>query len=148
STVATQRDLNANGSLRDEIVMTLSADGLSKATQVDVSGDGTFDVTTTDVTILNSDGSSTRTVIDRNADGSLRAHITPLRGADGISRTIAADATGNGEVDHAETVAVQANGSIVDTVTNTNADGSLRNRTVATTSASGLSTTTQWDTTG
>jgi hypothetical protein len=39
----------------------------------DSDGDGTFEVTTTDVTIVNGDGSRTETIIARNADASLRS---------------------------------------------------------------------------
>jgi len=51
SSVTTQTDLNGDKSLRDETVTTLSADGLSKTTQYDNAGSGTFDLATTDVTV-------------------------------------------------------------------------------------------------
>jgi hypothetical protein len=117
SSVTTQQDFNADGSLRDEMVTTLSADGLSKTTQTDVTGNGTFDLTAADVTVINADGSQIETVTNTNADGSLRNQITTLRGADGRSRTISADTTGNGAIDHVEMIAVAAGGSSVDTVT-------------------------------
>ena len=43
-------------------VVTTSATGLSRTTQWDVNGDGVFDATRTDVTVLNADGSRTETV--------------------------------------------------------------------------------------
>src|SRR5262249_8696820 len=46
----------------DRAVTTTSANGLSKTTQYDRTGSGTFGETKTDVTVLNTDGSSTETI--------------------------------------------------------------------------------------
>jgi len=91
----------------------------------DLDGSGTFDNTTSDVTVANADGSKTETVIDRNADGSLRDQTTTLRGADGRSRNVQAATNGDGIIDHPETIAIAADGSSVETVSDLNANGSL-----------------------
>ncbi|WP_316172279.1 FG-GAP-like repeat-containing protein [Bradyrhizobium sp. SZCCHNRI3037] len=148
STVSTQKELNGNGSLRDEVVTMQSADGLSKTIQSDVDGNGSFDSTATDVTVVHSDYSRTETVIVRNTDGSLRSEAVTTRSQDGKTRTIQADSNGDGAWDAVETVAPNANGASVDTASLYNHDGSLRSRTVTTTSADGLSVTTQADADG
>src|SRR5262249_30089688 len=71
STTTTSTDLNGNGSVRDKTVVTVSPNGLSTATQQDITGDGVFDRTQTDVTVLNPDGSATETVRDLSANGTL-----------------------------------------------------------------------------
>src|SRR5262249_40489484 len=95
SVTTTQKDTSNNNLLRDETVTTLSADGLSKTTQIDHAGSGTFDVTQTDVTVKNADGSKTQTITDKNNNGSLRDQTVIVRGADGRSRTIQPDAVGD-----------------------------------------------------
>src|SRR5262249_38806602 len=122
--------------------------GLSRTVQSDLDGNGTIDLTTSDVTVINADGSRTETVTDRNGDGSLLDQSTTIYGADGRSRTVPADSNGDGVIDHLETIVVAADDSSVDTVTDTNANGSLRDKTVTTASADGLSRTIQQDSTG
>lgn len=72
STVSTGTETNADNSVRDKVVTSISADGLSTTTQVDRNGDSTFDITTTDVKVLNADGSLTETIQDVNANNALR----------------------------------------------------------------------------
>src|SRR5262249_47329942 len=71
SSVATETQINANGSLRDKIVTTTSADGLTKTTQMDHTGAGTFDLTRTDAVVLNADGSKTETASEKSGNGTL-----------------------------------------------------------------------------
>jgi Ca2+-binding RTX toxin-like protein len=98
--------------------------------------------------VLNADGSKTETVTDLSANGTLVDKTVTTTSADGRSRTVQADSTGAGRFDHVETSIVDSQGSTVDTVTDYNADGSVKDRAVTTTSANGLSVTTQRDTTG
>ncbi|MGJ4907506.1 FG-GAP-like repeat-containing protein [Bradyrhizobium sp. HKCCYLS2033] len=148
STVSTQRESNGNGSLRDQVLTTQSADGLSKVTQTDADGNGVFEKTTTDVTVVNSDGSRTETVTSRSADSSLRAKTVTTRSQDSKTFTAQADTNGDGAWDAIETVALNASGASVDTASLYNHDGSLRSRTVTTTSADGRSVTTLADVDG
>src|SRR5262249_38953459 len=148
SSVTTQQDKNGDLSPRDQTVTTLSADGLSRTTQHDADGNGTFELTTTDVTAHNADGSVTQTVTDRSADSIVRGQTVTLRCADGVSRTIQVDANGDGHLDQVETIALQANGSVVDTVSDLAPNGTLKDRTIATTSADGRTRTSQLDVDG
>ena len=148
SSTVTATETNANGTLRDKTVVTTSANGMSKTTQMDHTGAGTFDLTHTDAVVLNADGSKTETVTDTNNNGSLRDKTVTTTSAD--RRTISAqtDPNGDGHILFTQTVVTNLDGSVVTTTSDLNADGSLRDKTVATTSATGLSTTTQMDTTG
>ncbi|MGJ4950075.1 hypothetical protein [Bradyrhizobium sp. HKCCYLS20291] len=148
STLSTQRESNGDGSLRDQVLTTQSADGLSKVTQTDADGNGVFEKTTTDVTVVNGDGSRTEIVTSRNADGSLRAKTVTTRSQDSKTFTAQADTNGDGAWDAIETVALNASGASVDTVSLYNHDDSLRSRTVTTTSADGRSVTTLADVDG
>ena len=141
---------NANASVRSQVVSTTSATGLASTIKVDVNGDGVFDLTTVSNTVLNSDGSRTETVQDKNANGSLREQVVTATSANGLSTTIQSDLDGNGTVDRvlSDVVALNANGSYTETVTERNGDGSLRAQTITTTSADGRSTTVTRDTDG
>lgn len=140
--VIDQTDTNADGSLRDEIVTTISTNGLSTTTQTDSDGINGFDTTTVDATVINSDQSRTETVTVTSDAGSLSSKVVTLRGADGQSRNVQTDSNGDGHLDQTETIAATSGGSSIDTLSDLNADGSLRDKTVTTTSADGLSVTT------
>ncbi len=151
----TQTNYNSDGSLRGRTHTWLSADNLSKTSWIDVNGDGYWERVTTDVTVVAPDGTRTETTTDLNADGSVRARTIVVKGADGRSRTIQFDQNGDGVFDTVETIVVAANGSSVDTISNYTPRNVLIDRTVATTSADGLTRITQvdadangsWDTT-
>lgn len=145
TSTSTETTTNNDGSLRSKTVTTLSADGLSRTTQADVTGDGLFDATTSDVTVINADGSRTQTVSTTNRDGSLNNKSITVKGADGISRTVQSDVTGDGGWDRVETIAVDGTGATIDTVSLFNTNGSLKKKDVTTTSANGLTVTTQTD---
>ena len=131
-----------DGVLIDETATTTSADGLSKTTEADVNGDGTFDLTTTDATVLNVDGSRTETVTKMGSAGLIAQSVTTTS-ANGLSKTTEVDVNGDGTFDltTTDTTVLNADGSRVDTDTQTNQDGSTRNSTVTTTSADGMSVT-------
>ncbi|WP_400771523.1 beta strand repeat-containing protein [Methylosinus sporium] len=141
----TTLDINANGSWRDKTVVTVRADGLLTTTWVDVDGDGLFDSTNTDVTVLNSDGSRTHAVSTYNRNASLRDRTVTTQSSDLNSTYISHDVNGDGIIDGTETLIIQSDGSRVDTISYLNSDGSVKNQRVTTTSADGLSTTTSFN---
>src|SRR5262249_16434449 len=120
-------------------VATTSASGLSTTIQRDSTGAGTFNKTQTDVTVLNADGSRTETITDSNSDGSLRDRTVVTTSANGLStithRDVAGTATFNATRTHVSVL--NADGSVTETVTDTNGNGTLRDKTVTTTSADG-----------
>lgn len=144
STTVVQTDFNADTSLRGRTQTWLSPDNLSKTTWVDANGDGGWDVTTTDVTVVNGDGSRTETTTDYNADGSKRDQTIVVKGADGRSRTIEIDRNGDGGFDSVETIVISG-GASVDTTSDYAVNGALINRSIVSTSADGLTTTRQID---
>ncbi|MGJ0451650.1 MAG: beta strand repeat-containing protein [Methylocystis sp.] len=141
----TTTDRNNNNSLRDQTKTLLSADNLSKTTYIDVNGDGFFERTSTDVTVVAANGDRTQTTTLLNADGTKRAQTIVVKGADGRSRTIQSDTNGDNVFDSVETIAIAANGSSVDTISTYSPRNSLIDKTVVTTSADGLTRTSQFD---
>ena len=94
------KDLNPDGSLRDETVTTPGNGGLTSTVQQDTTGDGTFDLTTVTATAVDpTSGARTTVVTDTNADGSERDRTTTVASADGLSRTVTSDLDGNGTAD-------------------------------------------------
>ena len=138
SSTVTDTNLASNGTVIDSTTTTTSADGLIVTTQTNVGGDP---ITQTDTTVINPDGSQTETVAVKSADGVLESQTVTTTSADQKTKTIASDLNGDGVVDQLETLAEQPDGSVIDTVTTYNPDGSQNSQTVTTTSANGLSTT-------
>ena len=136
STVDTVSNLGTSGQLLNRTVTTTSANGLSKTVQTDVNGDGSIDLTTTDVTVLNGDGSRTQTVTNRNASGEISETVTTTS-ANGLSTMVQTDQNGDGVFDltTSDVKTINADGSTTETVTDTNADGSQRDKSVTTVSA-------------
>ena len=148
SSTVTEVSRSANGTLLNRLITTTSANGLSRTMQADTNGDGTFEVTTTDVTVVNGDGSRVQTVTERFADGTLKAKSVATISADRKTTTILVDANGDGANERQETFVTQANGTSVQTVSRFNPNGSLLDKVVTTTSDDGLSTTAQFDENG
>ena len=136
---------NGDTSLRSTITVAQSADSLSKTTAVDVNGDAMVDSTTTDVMVVNGDGSRDQTVSTFNTDSSPRSRTITHIDADRIGKTVTIDQDGNGTTDFSQVVTVDGGGIRTETVSNFTTQGALINRTVSTTSADGLSTTTTYD---
>src|SRR5262249_35697936 len=118
SRTETVTDQNADGSLRDKMVTTTNATGLSQTIQVDSNGDGTFDRTVTDVTVLNADGSRTETVTTVSANGAIISKTVTTMNAYGVPTNTQVDVNGDGVFDRVRTdVAIlNADGSLTQTV--------------------------------
>src|SRR5262249_24893552 len=77
-------DLTGSNNVKaDEYAVTITGNGLSKLKQWDTNGDGTFDQTSTDNTVINSDGSRTETVTAFK--GTLLSKSVVTTSADGLS---------------------------------------------------------------
>ncbi|MAM09614.1 MAG: hypothetical protein CML23_03960 [Rhizobiaceae bacterium] len=151
-TVSTQTVTNRDGSLRSSEVHTLSEDGKTRETKLDSDGDGDFDVTETDVTVTLADGSRQQTVTTRNVDGSIAAMTRETLGADLVTFEMVSDLDRDGlletdEVLHRVTVD-GATGERTETVWTRADDGSVLSRSVAVTSADGLSSVRSTDADG
>ncbi|AQZ53821.1 Hemolysin, plasmid (plasmid) [Martelella mediterranea DSM 17316] len=151
-TVTTKTVTNQDGSLRSSETSTLSADGKTRETKRDSDGDGDFDVTETDVTVTLADGARQQTVTTLNDDGSIAAMTRETLGADMVTYEMRADLDRDGVLDDGEVmhlVTVDAvTGERSETVWTRADDGSVVSRTVAVTSADGLSSTRSTDADG
>jgi hypothetical protein len=98
----------------------------------------------------NADGSTTIDVKARNPDGSLASETVTTTIADGLSRTLQFDHTGNGLIDQTQTdvTVVHGDGSRTEAISDFDAAGALIDRTVTTTSAGGATVSIARDTDG
>ena len=128
-------------------VVTTAANGLSSTTTV-YNGTGTVLDTRTDTKAINAGGSTSETVADYSTNGALIDQTVTTVSSDGKTTTIASDNNGAGINNQVETLAEQANGSIVNTVGDYSSTGALIAQTVKTTASNGLSWTLTQDETG
>ncbi|MGL4091161.1 beta strand repeat-containing protein [Agrobacterium cavarae] len=146
STTTTQTDTNSDSSLRDEVVTTLSANGLTTTTKSDSDGDGAFETVTTKTLAHNSDGSGSVTKITNNANGTERNETLSSWSADGKTRTSQVDADGDGHFDQVDSSVVGSDGSLTETTSNYTPNGAtLISKQVAKTSADAKTKTVQID---
>jgi hypothetical protein len=154
TTSATLSNLNADGSLINQVVTATSANGLSRTTQLDSTGAvsggaAVFDHTTTDVTTT-SGGTSTETVTDYGATTSNLIDVTKTTvSANGLTRTVSRDFTGAGGIADGswdkisvDQTVVNADGSLTETVTMSDGASHLLNQTIQATSADRRTVTT------
>ncbi|MGX7872786.1 beta strand repeat-containing protein [Mesorhizobium sp. ORM6] len=144
STSTTTKQLAANGATINQIAVTTSADGLTKSTKTDHAGSGSFDLITTDATVVNTDGSRVETVTDTGNNGTLLDKTVTTTSADSHSKTVQIDHSGSGTFDTVETTAIviNSNNSVTTTVSTYNGAGTtLISQVVTTTSADGLTKT-------
>ncbi|MET3896087.1 Ca2+-binding RTX toxin-like protein [Devosia sp. UYZn731] len=147
STTTTSSHNNGNASLRDQMVTDLSADGFSKTTRVDMDGNGTHDLTTSDVRTVTA-GVTTDTTTETYSNGTRHSQTVETWTADFKTRSTSIDSDGDGTFDHIETVATFG-GNSVDTASVYSGNGvTLLSKAVTTTSANGLVRTSQMDTNG
>ncbi|MCW1754959.1 Hint domain-containing protein [Rhizobium acaciae] len=150
STVQTFSDFSANV-LKNSKKVTASADGLTQAVEYDSGGNGTIDKKTTSTTALNANGSKTTTVKDFVGSVTKSITATDVSG-DGLTTTTKWDTTGTGggttfNKSRTDVILLNADGSKTQTISNLTGT-TLTSRTLVTTSATGLSVTTQIDPTG
>ncbi len=139
---------NTDGSEAFENVVTVSANGLTKTTKYDDTGNGVFDRTQTDNTVINADGSSTETITDFNTDGSQKDATAVTRSADTKTVTTLLDQNGDGIWDQSEIFVSNADGSTSTTTKQLAANGAMIHQIAVTTSANGLTKTTNADRAG
>lgn len=134
------------GNLIDRSAATVNATGLVKTEAHDLDGDGAWDVTINDTTVLATNGSRTET-ITTNAGTALRTKTATQTSANGLTTTIWSDIDGNGvwNTTTTDVVLLNADGSHKETVTDTNENNSKRDQTITVTSDDGLSISTTID---
>ena len=137
-----------SGSLLQKQVVTKAANGLSAQAQFDTNGDGAFDRVHTKT--INGDRSVTDTWVNMNPNGSLDDKVVTTTGANGLSKTVQVDSTGDGasEIVTATIVTENADGNRTSVISKTNGAGSLLSRTTTTTSDDGLTSSSAIDSNG
>ncbi|WP_026620379.1 hypothetical protein M728_004036 (plasmid) [Ensifer sp. WSM1721] len=150
STSTTVEELSASGAVLKRVVINAAADGLMKTMNTDSTGAGTFDLVRTEVTVVAPDGGRTKTITTAGADRTVLSRTVETISANGRAQSIDIDHTGNGRFDErrAVTTEVAADGAVTTTAYVRNEDGSLRTKTVTTSSANGLEQTVATDLTG
>ncbi len=139
---------NGDGTLRGKDLTTSSANGRSKTTSIDVTGDGVYDLVESDISVVAADGSVTQTVQRTSANGTLLSKVVTTRSADGKTITEKADTNGDGFNDIVTSISTFSNGYRNNSASVLNADGSLISKLTVLTAADGLSKTTSIDADG
>ena len=152
SLTKTLSDLTSTGTVSHSKAVTTSADGLSQTVSYDTDGNGITDKSVVDRTVLNTDGSKSTTERVSTLNGStlVQSAVTETdTSADGLTVTTKWDQTGSGTFTKSRTDAtvLNADGSRTETVSYF-AGATLTSRYLTTTSANGLSITSQPDPTG
>lgn len=150
STTTTVSENSVNGTLLRKVVTTASADGLTKIVQRDSTGTGTYDLTTTESTVVAGDGTRTKTVAETSSGGTLIDRELTVTGADGRTRTVSHDLDGDGIYETRDVTAITngAGSSTVTAVSRYSSTNVLIGKAAATISADGLSKTISTDSNG
>ncbi len=144
STRTTIQQLSRNGSVLKTVVSTAAADGVSKSTSTDVTGDGVADVIEAETTTVDSGGTRTRTVKELARDGAVLTSTTvsTTRTSTGTEKTTMSDLDGDGSTDRRtqETTTVNATGEVTVESASYGADDTLLGKTTLRTTQDGRST--------
>ncbi len=151
STVQVLSDFGANAVLKDTKTVTTSADGLTQTIEYDTDGNATVDKKTTSTTVLKANGSTATTTKDIIGSVTKSIALTEVS-ADGLTVTTKWDTAGTGggttfDKSRTDVTVLNANGSKTQTISNLTGT-TLTSRYLVTSSANGLSITTQIDPTG
>ena len=143
STRTTIRHLSRDGSVLKTVVATAAADGLSKSTSTDVTGDGVADVFEAETTTVGSGGARTRTVKELARDGAALTSTTvsTTTTSTGTEKTTTRDLDGDGSTDlrSREITTVTPTGEVTAESASYGADGTLLGKTILRTALDGKS---------
>jgi Ca2+-binding RTX toxin-like protein len=144
------KELSVSGALLKDVLIIVTADGLTKTVKTDREGNGAYELTRTEATVVNGDGGRTKTVSHRGGDNALISSETTSTSANGAIRTVVTDKNGDMLVDVKQSyvTTMLANGDVVITEEKRDRLDTLHGRTTTTTSGDGLSKTVQQDLTG
>ncbi|TIP29034.1 MAG: hypothetical protein E5X67_08675 [Mesorhizobium sp.] len=147
STTTTVSEHSVNGTLLQKIATTASANGLLKTVQIDSTGSGVYDLTSTETTVVAGDGTRTKTVANTSSGGTLIAKEQTVTSADARTRTVSHDLDGNGTYETRDVTAITngADGVSVTTTSSYSSTNALIGRSVGTTSDDGLAKTASTD---
>ncbi|GFE49041.1 hypothetical protein So717_07940 [Roseobacter cerasinus] len=114
-----------------------NGDGLSLSAWLDLDGDGTDDVFTTDVTELAADGDTLRVQTSRDATSALLSKITTTTSGNGLGRSVRVDQDGDGNTDRHVSRVETGDGAVTQTVQEYGAGYALTRSVTETVSADG-----------
>uniref|UniRef100_UPI00293D3E77 beta strand repeat-containing protein n=1 Tax=Janthinobacterium sp. TaxID=1871054 RepID=UPI00293D3E77 len=141
---------DATLSLIDRTTLQISGNGLSQTAKSDYNGDGTFDLTVSDVKVLNANGSITETVANKNSLGTTTSQQTVTTSASGLSIITTQDINGDNTTDLTsnDITFLNANGSNSHLVSVLNSNGTLRSKSITITDVDAHLTVTNTDVNG
>ncbi|MDY0870629.1 DUF4214 domain-containing protein [Dongia rigui] len=141
--VETVTNLKLDSGMFGQKTTVTSANGLVKTITTDVDGNGSVDLTAKSETTLTADGGEITKSWTKNTTSLIQQSETS-RSGDGLSTTERQDGNGDGVFEYKRTSVktLNADGSVTETVTETNADGSNRSQTVTITNADQRQSTT------
>ncbi len=114
---------------------TVSDDGMSSTSSLDLDGDGIFDFITDVETTYAFNGDAIRSQVTRDATDNILSDVTTTTSGDGLTTTIVADDLGDGSDDRTTTVVYDADGSSATEASWFNINGVLQYTVSTTTSA-------------
>ncbi|MBZ9678258.1 calcium-binding protein [Mesorhizobium sp. ES1-1] len=139
---------SANSTLIGSSAITTTADSLTQTERDDIDGDGIVDRTIVTATVLGGDGSRTVTSTTTSTSGVLLAKTELKTSADRKTTTTKVDANGDTKIDQTVVNVVNADGSEVSTVSDTDINGVLHGKTETSISSDGLTNTVKQDVNG
>ncbi|MQB11572.1 hypothetical protein DXT96_17155 [Agrobacterium sp. ICMP 6402] len=136
------------GTVSSRHVTEVSANGFSASWRTDLDGDGTFEVTGTDISAISVDGGRTRTVSrTRSYDGQSLKETT-FTSADGLTKRVSWSEGSSVKKTQLDVKVLEGDGDTTQTTTITKSDGTLASREVRKESKHGLVSTLSRDTDG
>ncbi|MCF6117139.1 adhesin [Mesorhizobium muleiense] len=139
---------SANGALIGSTSTITGADSLTQTVKDDINADGTVDRTTIAATVLGGDGSRTVTTTTTSTSGAMLARTEVKASADRKTTTTKIDSNGDTKTDRMQVDVVNADGSHVTTVSDTDINGVQHAKSETTLSANGLTRTDKQDVNG
>ncbi|MEL7127931.1 MAG: calcium-binding protein [Pseudomonadota bacterium] len=141
---------NGDGSLRDQMIETVSDDGLTITTRFDADGDGVFERETVSERVLEDDGSQSLTDSTYAGNGTLTSQAVTTVSDDGQVTTTQYDRDADGVFDFSTETAttVLNDGTTSTTVKTLEADGTVRDQSTTTVSDDGRLVVTTTDVNG
>lgn len=141
---------NGDGSLRSQVAVTVSDDGLVTTTRNDMDGNGSYERVRTDSSVLNANGSVTTTTLIKSASGATLSREVTTLSDDGLITTVQSDGDGNGSFDlvstKTTTLGLDGGTTVADVLRD--GAGALRSAVTVISSADGRSVLTQSDVNG
>lgn len=135
----------ADDTLLGKTTLRTSQDGRSTHLARDIDGNGSIDISSSDITIVDAVGERTQTVTVTSGNGNLLSRRVVSTSADRKMITENLDINGDGAVDAKIVTAISGDGATSKTESRFNADGSLISRSNTATSADGSSSTVSTD---